>query len=454
MAAVSLLLLGVAMGFGHPRFYRGGAVAKSLGVILLYYLFMKYFENMWLSEKIKTVYPMLLLPLACLVAGWLLLTRRLAPHHSRGLLKPLLETLLAKRSPLISIQTGFLRTRDSFLRWVHGKGTRHGIFRHWAMLGWRRNWALTLGSLLAMDLLIEFSSLAGDISQNHVQYTVFIKYWFWSLPPFLEVAFPISFLLGSMLALSEAALNREWLAIRAAGVSLVQWIWASRLAWGVIALLTFSIQAGVAPLASANARALYRKILNRPAAASTTRPWMYLGSTGVLWHLSSDVRWGFPLKTPGEAPILLRWYPGADRSEALAWGGMQLVQGPATEKLFPDRALQKAPFAEEARTIDLVEWQRWAPDPEQSYLLWNRLLGWLAGPLLILAMLSYSFPGPRQGRGQAIGSGLVAGLVFLGLQNLFGGAARASEIPPPWGVLAPLLLLICLSLLRVSRLRT
>lgn len=454
LAAASLLLLGIALGFGHPRFYRGGAVAKSLGVILLYYFFMKYFENMWLGEKIKTVFPILLLPLLCLVAGWQLLTRRLAPHRARGALKLLAWRLLAKRLPVLSIQARLGNTRDAVLAWIHGKGTRHGIFRHWAMVGWWRNWALTLGSLLALDLLIEFSSLAGDLSHNHIRLIVFIKYWLWSLPPFLDVAFPISFLLGSMLTLSEAALNREWLALRAAGISLFQWVWASRLAWGLIALLTFSIQAGIAPMARGNARGLYRTILNRPAAASTSRPWMYLGSTGVLWHLSPEVRWGFPLKAPGEAPILLLWRPGADRSEALAWGGLRLVPGPATESLFPERALQKAPSAEEAQTIDLVQWQRWAPDPEQSYLLWSRLLGWLAGPLLILAMLSYAFPGPRQGRGQAIGAGLVAGLVFLGLQNLFGGAARASEIPSPWGVVAPLLLLLCLSLLRISRLRT
>ena len=87
-------------------------------------------------------------------------------------------------------------------------------------------------------------------------------------------------------------------------------------------------------------------------------------------------------------------------------------------------------------------------------MLWTRLLGWLAGPCLVLAMLSFAFPGPRQGRGQALGAGLVAGLVFLGLQTLFGGAARASEIPAYWGVVAPLLLLLSVSLLRLRRLRT
>jgi lipopolysaccharide export LptBFGC system permease protein LptF len=122
--------------------------------------------------------------------------------------------------------------------------------------------------------------------------------------------------------------------------------------------------------------------------------------------------------------------------------------------LFPAKALRSTANAEEASTTELLQWQSWAPDPERAYMLWGRVLGWLAGPCLLLAMLSFAFPGPRQGRGQALGAGLVAGIVFLGLQTLFGGAARASEIPAYWGVIAPLLLLFALSLLRLRRLRT
>ncbi|HEY3399304.1 MAG TPA: LptF/LptG family permease [Geothrix sp.] len=453
LAGISLLLMGIALGFGHPRFYRGGAVIKSLGVILIYYLLMKYFENMLLSGKIKSVYPALLLPFLFLGAGWLILSQRLSPHRTRRGLGSFLLRSLGPALHLTPLHARISATKTSIFQWIHGQGTRRGIFRHWSTLAWWRNWGLTLGSLLALDLLIEFSNLAGDLSKNDIHLAVFVKYWIWNLPPFLEVAFPISFLLGSMLALSEAALNREWLAIRAGGVSLLQWIWASRFAWGAVALATFLLQAGLAPLARTQARSLYHQILRRPQGSSSS-PWMHLGSTGVLWHLSPEVRWGFPLKAPGEAPILLRWQPGAERAEALAWGGTSMVAGPATQALFPDRALRTAPSASEASTPDLINWQRWAPDPERSYLLWSRLLGWLAGPLLVLAMLSYAFPGPRQGRGQAIGAGLVSGLVFFGLQSLFGGAARASEIPAYWGILAPFLLLMASALVRVSRLRT
>ncbi len=454
LAAAALLLLGIALGFGHPRFYRGGAMIKSLGVIMLYYLVMKYFENMWMGGKLTTIYPLLLVPLPFLLSGWLLLRHRLKPHQSGRVWEGMTPLLYPFKSYIVPALDRIGRTQTALLSWIHGKGTQRGILRHWATLAWWRNWASVLGSLLVLNVLIEYASLGADLSKNGINFIVFIDYWFWNLTPFLVIALPMAFLLGTLLTLSEAAQSREWLALRAGGVSLVRWIWSSRWAWGMVTLLTLLLQMGIAPKAMVRANQLYRRILNRSELQVTAHPWLYLGSTGVLWHLQADQRWGFPLKAPGEAPILLRWRLGAPNSEALVWGGLRLVQGPSAERLFPERALRENASAEETSTIDLVHWQKWAPDPERAYMLWGRLLGCLAGPCLVLAMLSFAFPGPRQGRGQALGAGLVAGLVFLGLQTLFGGAARAAEIPAYWGVLTPILLLVSVSLLRLHRLRT
>lgn len=454
LAAAALLLLGIATGFGHPRFNRGGAILKSLGIIMLYYLVMKYFENMWMNGTMKSVIPLLLVPFPFLAGGWLLLRERLKPHRSNSMEGRLSNLFQPLRKSLAPTLNRLEHRRDALATWLHGKGTQHGILRHWSTLAWWRNWGSALGSLLVLNLLVEYASLAGDLSKNGVHLIVFVQYWFWNLPPFLVVALPISFLLGTLLTLSEAALSREWLALRAGGVSLLRWLWSSRWAWGLVAALTLVLQIAVAPMAMTKANELYRQILNRSQGQFSTRPWLYLGSTGVLWHLQADQRWGFPLKAPGEAPILLRWRMGEAHSEALAWGGLRLLEGPPAERLFPSQALRNTASAEEAHTLDLVRWQAWAPDPERAYMLWSRLLGWLAGPCLVLAMLSFAFPGPRQGRGQALGAGLVAGLVFLGLQTLFGGAARASEIPAYWGVVAPLLVLLSVSLLRLRWLRT
>ncbi|HJU83446.1 MAG TPA: LptF/LptG family permease [Holophagaceae bacterium] len=456
LAAAALLLLGIALGFGHPRFYRGGALLKSMGVIVLYYLILTFFENSYKGGKLHTVMPMLALPFAFMGAGWMLLRRRLHPHRPSSLARFATHQWREAKAWLRPRMPHFHGLRERFQAWrlARHRARRSGLLARWAREAWFGNWASTIGSLLILNFLIEYANLAGDMAEHKIRFHVFLAYWAWSLPPFLTVALPMSFLLGTVLTLSEAAQRLEWTALRAGGVSLVQWVWKARWGWIPVLGLTLLIQALVAPKADGESRRLYQQILNRPNKVTQVKPWLYLGSTGVLWHLDSDQRWGFPLKSPGEAPILLRWRPGRAYSQVLAWNGLELVQGPPADLLFPARALREAPTPEQASTVDLFVWQKWAPDPERAHLLWSRLLGWLAGPCLALAMLSFAFPGPRAGRGQALGFGLVGGLLYLGLQTLFGGAARAGEIAPMWGVLAPFVLLLGFALLRLPRLRT
>jgi len=456
LACAGLLLLGIALGFGHPRFYRGGAILKSMAVIIAYYILLRVFENRYEAGKSQSVLPMLLLPLCFLGAGGILLWRRLQPHRPSRLAKHARHWII--RPIYHRFQPFWMKSQATWSnlvdRFRHHRSARSGVFLRWATYGWGRNWASAMGSLLLLDFLIEYANLAGDLAEHHVHATTFLVYWLWKLPPFLAVVLPIAFLLGSLLALSEAAIRLEWVALKSGGISLVQWLWKAKWAWGPVLALSFVLQAWVAPIADAKKDALYRKMLERPAPAQGVKPWLYLGQTGVLWHLSPEGRWGFPLKAPGEAPILLRWTRGETFSEALPWDSSTFVQGPAGDLLFPDRTLRDAPTADQASTLDLLAWQRWAPDPERAHLLWSRLLGWLAGPLLLFGMLSFAFPAPRAGRGAAMGFGLVGGLVFLGLQTLFGGAAKAGELPPLWGVLAPMLFLVGFGLLRLPRLRT
>ncbi|HJV23476.1 MAG TPA: LptF/LptG family permease [Holophagaceae bacterium] len=454
ITSAALLILGIALSFGHPRFHKGGAIVKSLGVIALYYLVMKTVENQFLAEKIKTPVALYIQPFLFLVWGWWLLRRRLRPHHSNrwaGRWKRWLRPFSNVVEPISrGLGSGIEHLEDR----LHGQGVEHNVLDRWAASAWLRQWSAALGSLLVLNLLIEYSNLAGDLSEHHVGLHVFLAYWVWNLPTLLPTLGPISFLLGWVLTLSESATSQEWVALRAGGVSLVQFIRSSRWAWGSVLAATFILNVGIGPVAARRSRELYQRILDRPSSSGRVNPWLYLGSTGVLWRLEGSERWGFPLKQPGEAPILLHWKLGSPHSEALAWGGARLVPGPPAEKLFPALSLRSVASPEEAPTLELAQWQTWAPAPEQAYLLWDRLLGWLAGPCLVLACLSFAFPGPRDGRGQALGFALVMGLLFLGLQALFGGAAKAGELPAVWGSLAPCLLLISTWLLRMRGLRT
>ena len=471
VASCALLLLGIALGLGHPRFQKGGAMVKSLAVILTYYLILKYFENQILfakSQLLSNRIALFALPLVFLGAGFLLLDRKLHPHHANrlGTLGPVRAVrnglrAMVQASPVIrwARAGGALLSaglRNLIPRDWESRFAGRSVLATWTIDLWFRNWGAVMGTFLALSLLIEYASLAGDLANNHVSSLVFLEYWIWNLPSFLAVVLPLAFLLGGVLSLSDATMSREWVALRAGGTSFLQWCGAGLRGWGAVLILTFALQALVAPVAYQRADPLYQQILGRPARSARSRPaWLNLGSTGVVWFLDGNVRWGFPLKAAGpDIPILLKWDLHAFRSQALPWNGLTLLPGPPAVDLFPSRALRDSTSADETSTLDLFQWQKWAPDPERATMIWSRLLGFLAGPCLLFAMLPFAFPSPRGVRGQALGYSLVAGLIFMGMQALFTGAAKAGEFPSLWGVLCPILLLLGFGLANLHRLRT
>lgn len=459
-SGAALLLLGIALGLGHPRFQKGGAILKSLGVIIAYYVAFRWVENQFLAGRFHNPWPLFLLPFLCFALALTSLRSKLKPHRSNRRL-PRIPTrrlmALAHRysgTALLGPLFAFLKKRREAMTAPKPVVDRKRILRNWTERLWLRNWSGALGSFLVLHLLIEFATRAGDMQQNHISVLRFLTYWVLNLPPFLAIVLPLAFLLAAVLTFSEATVSREWMAIRAGGVSLLQWVISGRRAWGGILAFTFLLQTFLAPRCIGPQDRIYREIVGRPPRSQQSKPWLFLGKAGLLWYLDGTQRWGFPLGAPKTAPVVLRWQMNSPDSQALAWGGLGFEAGPPRDKLFPSRSLQDYASAEEAPTLDLYEWERLAPDAERATLLWQRILSWLAGPCLVFGALSLAFPGPRSGRGQALGLALVIGLLYLGLEGFFGGAARAGEIPPLWGCIAPLLLFLGLGMSRLRLLRT
>ena len=452
---MALLLLGIGLGFGHPRFHKGGSILKSLGVIILYYFLMRLCEGQ-ITRQPLTMAPLLALPFVFLSAAFWLLVRRLRPHR-----RPvsLLERLRSKIH-LVSFGNQAMGWLHSFLRRFDAmrlptRGPCSGILRRWTCRLWWRQWCAVTGSFLVLSLLLEFASLAGDLAKNHVSYGVFLYYWGLNLPSFMTIVLPIAFLLGGTLALSEAAQSREWVAIRASGTSLLQWVWSGFGAWALVLMISLLIDTLAAPFMAGKADAQYHRILNRPVTTYQSKPWLMLPQTKSIWHIDANEWWGFPMQAPGaESPILLNWKAGALKTSVLRWDGLAFTEGPSASAVFPTNDGLLPGRVEETSTLRLLKEQRLIPDPERATLFWGRLLNWLAGPCLLFAFLSRVFPAPREGRGKTLGFCLVGGLLFLGLQALFSGAARSGEIPPFWGVSAPLLILLGFGLFRLDRLRT
>jgi lipopolysaccharide export LptBFGC system permease protein LptF len=457
VSTIALLLIGIALGHAHPRFQKGGAILNSLGVILAYYFCMKYLEN---AFQLKSRTPLLLFitPALFLLFGIYGLARRLRPHRRSRWMLHSLQAWLGRPSlgkvrdymadPLSLADAVPLGQGEPSVSWGNA------VMGRWTRRTWLKNWMVVLGALLVLDAMLEFAPITGDLVKNQISLLRYAQYWLLNLPAFMVIAFPMAFLLAGVMSFSDAAMHREWMALKAGGVSLLQWIASGAKAWIAVALLAFVTQAVIAPMTIGKASDIYREIRNQPPRSYQNKPWMHLASTDVLWYLGKDVRYGFPLASPEAAPVLYQWKKGAAQIDQLVLGELHFSPGPEAATQFPSEALRRSSTAEETNTLDLFLWQKWAPDPETAAMLWGRLLDWLAGPCLMFATLAFAFPSPRGGRGRVLGNCLIAGLFFLGLQALFSGAARAGEIPALWGISAPLMVLVGIGLFNLRRLRT
>lgn len=82
--------------------------------------------------------------------------------------------------------------------------------------------ALVLGVLLVFFSLIQFVDALGDVGKGNYQLTDAMRYVLLSLPRQTVEVFPMAALLGTTLGLSALAVDAELVAIRAAGVSVLQ----------------------------------------------------------------------------------------------------------------------------------------------------------------------------------------------------------------------------------------
>lgn len=453
IAVAALLLFGIALGIAHPRFPGKGAIPNSLGVILAYYFIQRTIEDLFQSRSIRAPVLLFLVPLIFLGAGFYLLRKKMTPHHSNGPWERL-KCIFSKRLSWLILCVRRLTPHRPSLMAHHAKRNSSGILQKWSQSLWLKNWAGTLLTFLGLGLLIDFATMAGDLSKNHVSILVFLNYWIWNLSPFLVLVLPIAFLLGSVLAISEACASREWNALKSGGISFVQWFLSAWKVWGLVLAGTLILQVVVAPIANERATLLLRQITKKVKKSSVVSPWLYLGGTGINWYLEGDTRWGFPLEKDPDSSDLLKWKLNTPQAEQTDAQGLRMEPGPKAVDLFPNQALRRFAKAEEASTWALFQWQRWAPSPERATLLWGRFMQWLAGPCLVFAILSLAFPAPRKGRGQALGIGLIAGLLFFAVQTLFSMVAQAGDVPPLWGAMAPLLLAVGIGLMRLRRVRT
>ena len=469
LACCALLLLGISIGLSHPRFYKGGALVKSIALILFYFIVVKVVEGWIESNIIDWSYVAILLPFFFFLAGWLLLYKKMYPPRrgQRKITYRLFRFLRRVwRRVLLRFKTAgrifFSTTHEADAAKRHSLRFKDKIIARWTSRKWWGNFAGVMAVFLVFYLFIEFAVMAPYMAEGGGRLLLFIKYWFCKMPTILPFVLPVVFLLAWVLTFSDASVTREWTALRASGTSLVQWVRGSWKAWSLAIFAAFIVEAYLSPLSYVPQDNYYKQIRGREAKSNKTaisgvedQPTsLFLGSTGVFWYSEGPIRWGFPLLPSGDAPALIFWRHGQTSTQRLNWNANSWTQGIGAETLFPASSLRRYQRADEIPTLDLFTWQTWAPSADRGTMLWGRLLKWLAGPCLFFASLGFAFPPPRKGRGQALGYALILSLVFIWMQNLFEVASKAGQFPPLWGILAPMLMFVGFGLINLRRLHT
>jgi lipopolysaccharide export LptBFGC system permease protein LptF len=471
LACCALLLLGISIGLTHPRFYKGGAFVKSIALILLYFIVVKVVEGWIENNTINWIYISILLPFFFLLNGCLLLYKKMCPQRHgqhRGVaywfsfLLKFWRKVFVSRAKKIG---GFIVPTSisaHFLKLYHSR-FKNKLIGHWTSKRWWANFAGTLAIFMTFHIFMEFATLAQFIAKGDDRFLMFVKYWICNLPVTLPFILPVVFLMAWVLTFSDASVSREWTALRAGGISLIQWVRSSWKAWGIAILAMFVMEAYLSPKAFTSQDYYYRQIKSDAshAAKNSVTPatdefstTLFFSDTGIFWYSEGPVRWGFPLLSPADAPSVIFWKNGEPFAQQLNWNTNRWVQGLSAETLFPASSLRQYQKTDEIPTLDLFVWQSLAPNAIRGTLLWGRLFKWLVGPCLFFAALGFVFPSPRKGRGQALGYALILSLIFMWMQNLFEGASKAGQFPPFWGVFAPMFILIGFGLINLRNLRT
>jgi lipopolysaccharide export LptBFGC system permease protein LptF len=466
LACCALLLLGISIGLNHPRFYKGGGLVKSIALILFYFIVVKAVEGLIENNTINWLYISILLPFYFLLGGWILLYKKMYPsqHGSHRNVTYWFRIWWQAFVSLVKKIWEFIIQTSNSANFVKRYQTRfnHKLIGRWTSKRWWANFAGTLSIFMTFHIFMEFAGLAQFIAKRNDSLLLFIKYWICNLPVTLPFILPVVFLLAWVLTFSDASVSREWTALRAGGVSLIQWVRSSWKAWGLALFAIFAMEAYLSPKAFAFQDRYYWQIKGKDDntaknSATTDNKFpntLFLSHTGIFWHTEGPVRWGFPLLSLPDAPSLVFWKHGESYTQQLNWNSNKWTQGISAETIFPASSLRDYQKTDEIPTLDLFVWQTWAPNAARGTILWGRLFKWLIGPCLFFAALGFVFPSPRKGRGQALGYALILSLVFMWMQNIFEGASKSGQFPPFWGIFAPMVILIGFGLINLRNLRT
>ena len=333
---------------------------------------------------------------------------------------------------------------------------------------------LVLSGLLGLETFVKESEDAGTGGFRMVDalFVTLLK-----MPFFTIQVFPISALLGGLLALGGMARHAELTAMRTAGVSMWRILGSVMMAGGVLAILVIVMSEFVAPISEQRAEVLKAESMDQPSVLRTRHG--YWLRDGNLFVNIREVFSGGRIGSVNIYELDDEW-----QLQRMTWArtgryrdGEWVLEAVKSARVSPEKVetswqrewvtplrldpefldfIAVRPLAMSA--TDLYQYLQFLAGNEQSrpeyeVALWSKVTVPVTTLILLVLAVAFVLGNPRSvDIGQRIIAGAVTGTVFVMLNRAASFVSLVYDIPPAFSAWIPTLVFLGIALLYLRRL--
>lgn len=333
-------------------------------------------------------------------------------------------------------------------------------------------------ALTILVIFFDFISETGDLNENYSSLQAFV-YLLYSIPNRLYELFPTAMLIGTLLGLGNLAANSEFIAMRAAGISIVNIIYSVIKLGLVLVVGVFLLGEFVVPktdLAGKN----FKSSLNNKNIVMVSGASLWVKDKSRIFHIGQV--WSEDKLTDVTVYSIEQGYTGLNTlthvQSVTKSGGAWLLETIVEQRFSDDgvhikrleskvdpnfldaKLLSIASVDPEQLSIaelaDLVEHQKANKLNTEKFELayWKRFSAPLAALVMLFLAMPFLFGSQRGGgAGQRVFIGIIAGIAFFLINKVLNQVGSVYGFPPLLSAFFPALIFLGLSIYGLKKIK-
>ncbi len=263
-ACLSFGILGLPLGISNRRGGKSSGFTLSIGIILLYYILINNGEEMAIAGSLHSAVAMWLPNIVLILFGMYLIQRTNSDRQGGRIAIAIertgrfLRALRVRRKQPVQSEIEEHPSLASRLDIAFPNIIDRYILRQFITV-----LMMVLLSTIVLFVVIEYSEIAGDITENSIGYDVVASYFRYFILEVLSLTLPISVLMGTLITFGILAKNNEVTALKANGVSLYRVTLPIVAIAGFMCVLSYLLLDFVLPYSNQKVDALENQIKGR-----------------------------------------------------------------------------------------------------------------------------------------------------------------------------------------------